>query len=180
MKVLAISGSPRKDGNTDDALKAALNEMEGRIPALETEFLQITDYHIEHCRGCRHCMTHVECAIEGDDLDLLVGKMHGAELVILGAPIYWWGPPGVFKDFIDRTHGFYPDERRFQGKKVAVITVAAQSGFPSHEKTMSWLEHYGAEYVGWLRLFAREKGELLKKPRQLKKLTAFANELASL
>jgi hypothetical protein len=44
---------------------------------------------------------------------------------------------------------------------------------------MSWLEHYGAEYVGWLRLFAREKGELQGKPDQLKKLTSFSNELAN-
>jgi multimeric flavodoxin WrbA len=180
MKVLAISGSPRRDGNTDDALKVTLDELEGRIQDLDVEFLHITDYRIEHCRGCRHCMTHIECVIRDDDLNLLVSKMHDADLVILGAPVYWWGPPGVFKDFIDRTHGFYPDERRFYGKRVAVITVAAQSGFPSHEKTMSWLEHYGAEYVGWLRLFARENGELLQKPGQLKKLTAFANELASL
>jgi multimeric flavodoxin WrbA len=63
MKVLAISGSPRRDGNTDDALKAIIEELEGRIPGLENEFLQITDYHLEHCRGCRHCMTHVECAL---------------------------------------------------------------------------------------------------------------------
>ena len=180
MKVLAISGSPRRDGNTDDALRAALEEMEGRNPGIEAEFLRITDYTIEHCRGCRHCMTHVECAIEGDDLDLLVGKMRDADLVILGAPVYWWGPPGVLKDFIDRTHGFYPDDTRFQGKRVAVVTVAAQSGFPSHEKTMSWLEHYGAEYVGWLRLYAREKGEFLKKPGQLRKLIEFADELAGL
>ncbi|TET70584.1 flavodoxin family protein [Candidatus Bathyarchaeota archaeon] len=179
MKVLAISGSPRRDGNTDDALKATLDELEGRIQGLDAEFLRITDYRIEHCRGCRHCMTHVECVIRDDDLDLLVGKMHDADLVILGAPVYWWGPPGVFKDFIDRTHGFYPDDTRFQGKKVAVVTVAAQSGFPSHEKTMSWLEHYGAEYVGWLRLFAREKGELKMKPKQLKKLEAFALEIAN-
>ena len=179
MKVLAISGSPRRDGNTDDALKATLDELEGRIQGLDAEFLRITDYRIEHCRGCRHCMTHVECIIRDDDLDLLVGKMHDADLVILGAPVYWWGPPGVFKDFIDRTHGFYPDDTRFQGKKVAIVTVAAQSGFPSHEKTMSWLEHYGAEYVGWLRLFAREKGELKMKPKQLKKLEAFALEIAN-
>ena len=179
MKVLAISGSPRRGGNTDDALKATLDELEGRIQGLDAEFLRITDYRIEHCRGCRHCMTHVECVIRDDDLDLLVGKMHDADLVILGAPVYWWGPPGVFKDFIDRTHGFYPDDTRFQGKKVAVVTVAAQSGFPSHEKTMSWLEHYGAEYVGWLRLFAREKGELKMKPKQLKKLEAFALEIAN-
>ena len=174
MKVLGISGSPRRGGNTDYAVKTTLDVINEHRTDAETEFLQITIYRIEHCQGCRHCMTHVECAIKDDDLQLLVDKMHAADLILLGAPVYWWGPPGILKDFIDRIHAFYPDDRRFQGKKVAIITVAAQSGFPSHEKVMSWLKHYGAEYVGWLRLWAREMGELQKKPRQLKRLEAFA------
>ncbi len=178
MKVLGISGSPREEGNTDHAVMAALMIIKDERPDAEVMFLRMADYSLEHCRGCRHCMTHVECAIKGDDLELLVDKMLSADLIILGAPVYWWGPPGVLKDFIDRTHAFYPDDTRFMGKKVAVITVAAQSGFPSHERTMGWLRHYGAEYVAWLRLFAREKGELRKKPRQLVKLEEFARNLA--
>ncbi len=174
MKILAISGSPRKGGNTDHALNAILKIIEEGIPGIEAEFLSIVDHDIDHCRGCRHCMTHVECVIKDDDLELLVEKMRDSTLTLLGAPIYWWGPPGIFKDFIDRTHAFYPDEGRFQGRKVAVVTVAAVSGFPNHEKTMSWLSHYGAEYVGWLRLYAREIGELQKKPMQMRKLEGFA------
>ena len=179
MKVLGISGSPRRDGNTDYAVRRALDLIKERLPEAETEFIRIADHRIEHCRGCRYCMEAVECIIKDDDLDLLVGKMHDADLILLGAPVYWWGPPGVLKDFIDRTHGFYPDDKRFAGKKVAVITVAAQSGYPTHEKTMSWLQHYGAEYVGKLRLRAREKDELKRKPRQLKRLETFAANLAS-
>ncbi|MGD2142730.1 MAG: flavodoxin family protein [Candidatus Bathyarchaeota archaeon] len=179
MRILAISGSPRKEGNTDRALKTILYEIESVMPEAETEFIRITDYSIGHCRGCRHCMTHIECIIEDDDLDTLIEKMHRVDLVILGAPIYWWSPPGVFKDFIDRTHAFYPNEELFKGKRVAIVTIAAQSGFPSHEKTMSWLEHYGAEYIGSLRLFAREKGELERKPEQLRKIESFAQQLAS-
>ncbi|MFQ6052688.1 MAG: flavodoxin family protein [Candidatus Bathyarchaeia archaeon] len=178
MKVLGISGSPRREGNTDYAVKRTLDLIRQRRPDVDTEFLRISDYRIEHCRGCRHCMTYVECAIRDDDLDLLIEKIHNADLILLGAPIYWYGPPGVLKDFIDRTHGFYPDEERFRGKRVAIISVAADSGFPSHEKIMGWLQHYGAEYVGRLRLWAREKGDLQRKPRQLRRLEAFAAVLA--
>ena len=177
MKILGVSGSPRKDGNTDIALRTALNIIGEGMPSAEIEFLRIADHRIEHCRGCRYCMTHVECAIKGDDLELLVGKMLAADLTILGAPVYWWGPPGILKDFIDRTHAFYPDDTRFSDKKIAVITVAAQSGFPSHERIMGWLRHYGAEYIAWLRLFAREKEELQDKPGQLAKLKEFSKNL---
>ncbi len=180
MKVLGISGSPREGGNTDYAVRWVLRRLRELVPDVETEFLRIADYRIEHCRGCRYCMRAVKCAIEGDDLDLIVEKMLGADLIILGSPIYWWGPPGVLKDFIDRTHGFYPDETRFRGRRVALISVAAQSGYPSHEHIMSWLRHYGAEYVAKVRLRARELGELEGKPREMEKLEDFARTLAEI
>jgi len=180
MKVLGISGSPRRDGNTDYAVKRALVLIKKQLPKTDTEFLRVTDYHIEHCRGCRHCMEALECAIKGDDLELLVGKMLSTDLIILGAPVYWWGPPGVLKDLIDRTHAFYPDEERFAGRKVALISVAAQSGYPSHERTMSWLRHYGAEYVAKVRLRAREKDDLRQRRGQMERLEALATDLVGL
>ncbi len=59
----------------------------------------------------------------------------------------------------------------------SITPVAADSGFPSHEKIMSWLAYYGAEYVCWLRLFARELGELQGKLGQMRKLDKFSGEL---
>lgn len=90
------------------------------------------------------------------------------------------GPPGVLKDLIDRSHGFYPDEERFKGRRVALISVAAQSGYPSHERIMGWLRHYGAEYVAKVRPRAREIGELEHKPNELRKLNEFAEKLAEI
>ncbi len=180
MKILGVSGSPRMSGNTDFAVKMALDEFKTRIPGAETGFVKVTDYDIRHCEGCRHCMTHVECQIKGDDLDAIIGRLHWADLIILGAPIYWWGPPGAFKDFIDRTHGFYPDDQRFKGKKVSVITVAATSGYPSHQKIMTWLTHYGAEYLPMHKIKAREKDDLRDNPRQHRRLRAYVDELVGL
>lgn len=178
--ILGISGSPRQEGNTDLAVKYVLNKIKNSSMDVETEFLQIMDYTINPCKGCRHCMTHIECIIKDDDLELLVDKMHSANLLVIGAPIYWYGPPGVFKNFIDRTHAFYPDKMRFKGKKIAIITIAADSGFSSHEKIMSWMKRYGANYVKWLRILAREKGEITEKPDEMEKLRIYASDLINL
>lgn len=178
MKVLGISGSPRTGGNTEYAVRYVIDDIRSRLPKAEVEFLRITDFKIEHCRGCRYCMNAGECIIKGDDLNLLMEKMLSADLIVIGAPIYWYGPPGVLKDFIDRTHGFYPDNKRLAGKKVALISVAATSGYSSHEKTMGWLEYYGAEYVAKVRLEAREIDELKDKTNQIKKLHNLTNSLA--
>jgi hypothetical protein len=42
---------------------------------------------------------------------------------------------------------------------------------------MSWMEYYGADYINWTRLFAREKGEIAKKSDEMEKLRVFASDL---
>lgn len=53
MKVLGISSSPRKEWNTDHAVRVALKVIGDERPDAEVEFLRMADYRLEHCRGCR-------------------------------------------------------------------------------------------------------------------------------
>ncbi|HIE23274.1 MAG TPA: flavodoxin family protein, partial [Candidatus Korarchaeota archaeon] len=137
-RVLGISGSPREDGNTDIAVKMALDLIKGKAD-VSTEFVRVADFNIKHCQGCRQCMVLGHCAITDDDYPLLRDKLLSADVIIVGAPVYWSGPPGVMKDFIDRTHGFYLDRTRLSGKKVVLISVATEGGFEPHEKILSWM-----------------------------------------
>lgn len=175
--VLGISGSPRKDGNTDIVVKRALEVISEEKP-VEPMFLRIADFNIKHCKGCRECMETGECSIKDDDFNLILDKLMKAHLIVIGAPVFWNSPPGVMKDLIDRTHGFYTDHRRLLGKKVGIISPATSGGFESHEKVLSWLRVYGAEIVGKLHIYAREKGEVLERPTEMSKVTKFAKTLA--
>jgi len=175
--VLGISGSPRKNGNTDIVVKKAL-EVISEEKQVETMFLRIADFNIKHCKGCRECMETGECSIKDDDFNTVLEKLMKAELVVVGAPVFWFGPPGVMKDFIDRTHGFYTDPRHLAGKKVGIISVATSSGFEPHEKILSWMKYYGAEIISKIRIYAREKGEVLQRPGEMAKVTEFAKKLS--
>jgi multimeric flavodoxin WrbA len=175
--VLGISGSPRRDGNTDIVVRRALDVI-SEHRSLSTEFLRVADYNIKHCEGCRKCMKTGECAIKDDDFSLVLDKLMRADLIVIGAPVYWNSPPGVMKDFIDRSHGFYIDRRRLAGKKVGIISVATEGGFEPHEKILSWVRIYGAEIIGKTRIYAREKGEVLQRPSEISKVDKFAVLLA--
>jgi multimeric flavodoxin WrbA len=172
MRILAISASPRRGGNSDAAARRAL-ELLG--DAGQTRFVRVSDYRIEHCRGCRECMKIMRCAIAGDDFERLFDEWKAADALIVSAPVYWLGPPGAMKDFIDRTHGVYAHRTGpFAGKSAAVISVATESGFEPHEAILcGWLAHYGAEIVGKVRLLAREKTDLVNSPPELRKLDEF-------
>ncbi|MBI3946783.1 MAG: flavodoxin family protein [Armatimonadetes bacterium] len=166
-RILGLSGSPRRDGNTDILVAEALRLLQERTGATG-EFLRVADYDIQPCRGCRACMTLGRCAIQEDDFEELWARLMAADLFIFGAPVYWNSPPGIAKNFIDRTHGYYRHQTILRGKRAALISVATDGGFESHEGVMaSWLRVYGARIVGSARVLACEKGEARTRPQEL-------------
>jgi multimeric flavodoxin WrbA len=175
MKILGVSGSPRRDGNSDVAARTILETLRGLG---ETEFIRIADYDIEHCVGCGRCWELHRCAIEHDDLQQLLNKWGEADLLIVSVPVYWLSPPGLMKDFIDRTVsvGTHPIPP-FQGKKVALVTVAAENGFELLNELLSrWLRRFGAQIIGDIKVYAWEKNDLAHDGSQIAKLKEFASE----
>ena len=168
--VLGVSGSPRPGGNTDILVQETLRRLSDRTGA-RTEFIRVADRRILPCEGCRGCMQLGHCALQGDDFEDVMGRFFAADLFVLGAPVYWLGPPGVMKNFIDRTHGYYRDHTLLRGKRVLLISVATDGGFEPQEAVMaSWLRVYGAEILGSIRVLSREKGEVLERPEEMAKV----------
>ena len=95
--------------------------------------------------------------------------------VILGAPVYWYGPPGAMKNYIDRSHAFYANRKAVRSTaRFGVISIAADSGFSSHEAIMtSWLGYYGLPVVATVRLLGRETGDVMANAEALGKLEGF-------
>jgi multimeric flavodoxin WrbA len=82
MKVIGISGSPRKDGNTEILVRESL------MPFYEkgwevTEFF-LSSKTINPCMGCETCSETGTCAIEGDDMELLLSELENCDAVIMG------------------------------------------------------------------------------------------------
>ncbi|UCH36415.1 MAG: flavodoxin family protein [Armatimonadota bacterium] len=176
--ILGLSGSPREGGNTDIVVQRAVDAV-AQKSGKDVNFIRVADFALGHCIGCRQCMTLGRCALEGDDLNEIMAYLFDAETIIIGSPVYWLSPPGVLKDFMDRSHGWYTDLSILAGKRAAVISVAADSGFEPHEEAIAaWLTCYGAEVVHKARIFAREKGEVLDRPDELRKLDTVVSALA--
>lgn len=176
MRILSVSASPRRGGNSDAAARRAVEA----LAALgEARFLRTSDYAVRHCLGCRQCMQRLRCVIEDDDFERLFDEWKAADVLVLSVPVYWLGPPGGLKDFIDRTHGAYGAATKpFAGKQAGLISVAADSGFETHEAMLTtWLGHYGAEIAGTLRLLAREADDLAQSPDQMRRLDEFLARL---
>lgn len=118
--VLGIVGSPRRGGNTDVLVKAALEGAE-RAGA-RTEVIYLADLSIGECDGCHACWGGDRCS-KRDDMSALYERLARADAFVLGTPVYWYGPTGLLKLFIDRLVYFNCPEHRphLRGKPAAVV-----------------------------------------------------------
>ncbi len=101
MKVLAVNGSVRKNGNTDILLKQALMRCEAE--GAEVEMLRLVDYEIKPCKGCGLCLFKKgECVNKGDGVEHIFAKIDEADGILLGTPCYFLEATAVIKQLIDR------------------------------------------------------------------------------
>ena len=133
VKVLGVSGSPRKGRNTEQLLRAALDaaaELD-----VETELVSLADMKILPCDGCNVCIKEKRCPLDDkDDMVWLKERLTEVDAVIFAAPSYFGAVPGVMKNMMDRSRPLKMDNHRLGGKIVSAISL-------------SGLRHGGAEQV---------------------------------
>lgn len=99
LKVLGISTSPRREGNSDLLLGQALAG--ARQAGAATEHLWLCDFKIAACRACYHCAATGECSAK-DDYQTVVGKMLAADRLIFATSVFFMTVPAQAKVLIDR------------------------------------------------------------------------------
>lgn len=163
MNVLAISGSPRPNGNTDLLLAEALQA--AKTAGAQTQLLRLSDYHLEPCQGCMTCASTGKC-IQKDDGEALYKLLTEADGIILGSPSYFQSVTGPMKNFIDRM-GFLGLQRKkvdFIGKVGGVVAVARRSGVSSTcNQMLTFFTALGVVIPSGGRVYAiaRDKGDVL-------------------
>jgi len=100
MKILGISGSPRRKNSRTMKLVQAV--LEGaQTQGAEIELVDVCALDINYCLGCQVCFATGEC-VQTDDLAELADKMLSADGIVLGSPVYINGVTAQLKTLIDR------------------------------------------------------------------------------
>ena len=103
MKVVAINGSGRKDGNTAMLLKIVLEELQAE--GIETEMIQLAEGKpLQGCMACYKCMErkNMKCVIESDPLNEYFARISSADGLILGSPVYFSDVTAGMRALIER------------------------------------------------------------------------------
>lgn len=140
MKVVAINGSPHKEGNTYHALMEIGKQLQESN--IELEILHIGNKAVRGCLACGGCAKNKneKCVITTDPLNEWIQKMKDADGIILASPVYYAGIPGTMKSFLDRA--FYVSSSNgnlFRQKVGAAVVVLRRTG---GSYTFDGLNHY--------------------------------------
>jgi multimeric flavodoxin WrbA len=103
MKVIAINGSPKANGNTAQALQMILGEI--KAAGIETELVTLGNKPVHGCISCGRCAETKDgrcAAFSNDIVNELIPKMTSADAIVLGSPTYFAGINGTLKSFLDR------------------------------------------------------------------------------
>lgn len=104
MKVLAVNGSPRKNGNTAVLLENALRGAEKN--GAETEAVNLYELNFKGCVSCFACKRKGSscngiCAIR-DGLRSVLENVLSCDVILLGSPIYFGNVTGAMRSFLER------------------------------------------------------------------------------
>jgi multimeric flavodoxin WrbA len=125
MKILALSFSPREEGNTEIMLCEAL--VGAQTEGAEIEFYSVAGKDIKPCDGCAACFKTGQCHIQ-DDMQALYEKMLGADGIIFGTPVYFYYMTAQAKAVIDRTIALNHPDRNLANKVGGVVVVGGSLG----------------------------------------------------
>ena len=126
-KVLVISSSPRRMGNSDLLADAFI---EGAREAGHTvEKINLHDKKIGFCKGCLGCQKTQHCILR-DDMDDILPRMQQAEVIAFASPVYFYSLCGQLKTLLDRTNPLFAGDYAF--RDIYLLASAADTD----EKTM--------------------------------------------
>ncbi len=142
MKVIAINGSPRANGNTHHAIKLVLEELNNEN--IDTEIVHIGNQKISGCMGCGKCYRNKDdkCIITDDPVNEWVTKIKEADGIIFGSPVFYAGMNGTMKSFMDRLFYLAGANNLFRHKVGAsVVAVRRSGGIPTFNQLNIYLTY---------------------------------------
>lgn len=120
-KVLILSSSPRRGGNSDTLCDEF---MRGAIEAgNEAEKIFLRDKTIHYCTGCSTCSLHGKPCPQKDDAVDVINRMLEADVIVMATPVYFYTMSAQMKTLIDRCCGLYT---QMTGKEFYFIVSAAE------------------------------------------------------
>ena len=135
-RVLIISGSPRKNGNSQ--LLCERFQEGAKASGHHVDLIQIAERQIGFCRACDGCMRNNGICVLYDDMAEILEIFQKTDVLVLATPVYFYGVTAQMKCFIDRTYPIWQN----LGHKDVYYIVSAGLGTDIIERSLGDLDGF--------------------------------------
>lgn len=123
-KVVVITGSPRKNGNS-----AAMAE--AFIKAAEEKGHTVTRFdaammNVGGCHACETCFKSGKACSFDDDFNTIAPHILETDDIVFAMPVYWYSIPGQIKNVIDKIYSFCVAGKDVAGKGCGLIACCEE------------------------------------------------------
>ena len=124
MKIVVVTGSPRKHGNSFAMTDVFIREAERcghTVKRFDAAFMKIGG-----CHACQTCFKTGKACSFDDDFNLIAPVILEADAVVFAMPVYWYSIPAQIKGVIDRIYSFCVAGKDISGKRCGLITCCEE------------------------------------------------------
>ena len=147
MNVIAVSGSPRKNRNTEKMLAEALSG--SATQGAQTKLIRLYDLNFKGCKSCLACKrigAQRKCFVK-DDLSPVLEELSNADALIFGSPIYFMELTGVMHSCLERFYFPYvtysAEQQTFFKRKLPIVLPKSRKNFLASNRKLSVLTTLG-------------------------------------
>ena len=145
-KVLVLTGSPRRGGNSD--LLAAAFSAGAREAGHEVTIYETAHKNIKGCRACDRCFsTGKACVFDDDDYNELAEILAQADFIAFAVPLYWYTFPTQVKAALDRTYAFFFSQTPLKSRASLLMACAGEDNYTCFEGLVKTYQLM-ADYLG--------------------------------
>ena len=123
-KIVVITGSPRKDGNSfamTDAFIKAVEEKGHKVVRFDAAMKNVGG-----CHACETCFKSGKACSFDDDFNIIAPDILDADAVVFTMPVYWYSIPAQIKGVIDKLFSFCVAGKDVAGKECALIACCEE------------------------------------------------------
>ncbi len=164
-KVLILSGSPRKGGNSDllcdEFMRGAL------ASGNEVTKIRVAEKNVGYCRACYACARNGGVCVQNDDMKEILSAMESADVLVLATPVYFYSASAQLKTVIDRTLARWT---KLKNKEFYYIMTSAEESDTVMDGTLAVLRGFAdclegsAEKGILMGQGAEKRGDIREKP----------------
>ena len=187
-KILILSGSPVKNGNTAQLVKwfcQGARSKRAQVEVVNTAFLK---YKANGCTSCRKCqkIDKYECVIN-DEAKPVLARMALVDVIVMATPLYFYAASAQLKLVMDRMFSLYKWDNKantmttpLKGKTFVLLASAFEDiGLDTLKKSFAITADYsGMKFESLLVANAGESGEIVKVKGSRQKAIALGRKVA--